>query len=132
RREKLAWIERFAAHVGVFSEIGRKREQSSRAWAKEIEEEVAAGAAKIVIEGREIGPVGQEIREDLVDELLSAHDPELLIFEALERYQQVWLIGRIGPNVNLANIRPADLLTLECFRRGLKEHTLLQMARARG
>jgi len=35
------------------------------------------------------------------------------------------MIKRFGPNVNLGNIPPTDLLTLESFRMGLKEHTLL-------
>jgi phosphosulfolactate synthase len=123
--EKLRWIERFAKHVEVFSEVGRKRGQVSYDWAKEIKDNLAAGARKIVIEGREVGPVGQEIRVDLVDHLLEIADSKLLVFEALERAQQVFLIKKIGPNVNLGNIRPADLLTVESFRRGLKEHTLL-------
>ena len=35
------------------------------------------------------------------------------------------MIKRFGTNVNLGNIPPTDLLTLESFRMGLKEHTLL-------
>jgi phosphosulfolactate synthase (CoM biosynthesis protein A) len=38
------------------------------------------------------------------------------------------LIKRIGCNANLGNILPKDLLTLESFRLGLKEHTLLHFA----
>ena len=36
-------------------------------------------------------------------------------------------LKKLGPNVNLGNIPPTDLMTLESFRRGLKEHTLLHI-----
>jgi phosphosulfolactate synthase len=129
RKEKLAWIEKFARHVEVYSEIGRKTGKEDDDWGVMIREDLAAGAKRIVIEGREIGPVGQEIRTDLVDELEKVAKTEQLIFEALERKQQVWLIQRFGPNVNLGNILPVDVLTLESFRQGLKEHTLLSSRR---
>jgi len=128
RTDKLRWIERFAAHVEVFSEIGGKTYRLSGPWERLVREELAAGAAKIVIEGREIGPPGEAFRAELVDGLVEAVPPSRLIFEALERAQQIWLVKRMGPNVNLGNIRPADLITLECFRQGLKEHTLLSTA----
>ena len=125
RRDKLHWIEKFSAHVEVFSEVGGKIVRQSHNWKQVIAEELAAGSRKIVIEGREIAPVGQDFRLEFLD-AVSAHGPlENLIFEAFERKQQVYLIKRFGPNVNLGNIPPTDLLTLESFRRGLKEHTLL-------
>jgi phosphosulfolactate synthase len=129
RAEKLRWIERFAAQGEVFSEVGGKIHSQALDWKRAVEEEISAGASKVVIEGREVGPVGKEIREDLVDLLVSSFGAKRLVFEALERYQQVWLIRKLGPNVNLGNIRLADVLTLESFRRGLKEHTLLHFGR---
>jgi phosphosulfolactate synthase len=125
RKDKLQWIERFAKHVEVFSEVGRKTGKEKNDWKSMLEEDFRAGARKVVIEGREIGPPGQEIRGDLVEELLQVTHADNMIFEALERPQQVWLIRHLGPNVNLGNILPPDLLTLESFRQGLKEHTLL-------
>jgi phosphosulfolactate synthase len=127
RVEKLKWIEQFAKHTQVFSEVGGKIVRQQHDWRKVIPEELSAGASKVVIEGREIGPVGQDIREEFVNTVLAAADPELLVFEAFERKQQVWLIKRLGPNVNLANIPPTEILTLESFRQGLKEHTLLHI-----
>lgn len=128
RDEKLRWIERFSAGGEVFSEVGGKITPKGLDWEKAIREELDAGASKVVVEGREVGPVGKEIRTDLVDMLVETFSIATLFFEALERYQQVWLIKRLGPNVNLGNILPKDLLTLESFRRGLKEHTLLHFA----
>ena len=125
RKDKLKWLEHFGKHVEVFSEIGGKIDRQNHDWAQVIREELAAGAHKIVVEGREIGPVGQDIRTEFVDEVVAATPLENLVFEAFERKQQVWMIKRFGPNVNLANIPPTDLLTLESFRLGLKEHTLL-------
>jgi phosphosulfolactate synthase len=125
RADKLHWIEEFAKHTHVFSEVGGKIVRQKHDWRKVIPEEFSAGAEKVVIEGREIGPVGQDVREEFVETVLQSADPETLVFEAFERKQQVWLIKRLGPNVNLGNIPPTDLLTLESFRRGLKEHTLL-------
>jgi phosphosulfolactate synthase len=127
RREKLRWIETFARHGQVFSEVGGKIERQSHDWKLAIAEELAAGSKKVVVEGRELGPVGQDIRLDFLETVLAATPLENLVFEALERKQQVFLIKRLGANVNLANIRPEDLLTLESFRLGLKEHTLLHV-----
>lgn len=125
RKDKLHWISQFARHVEVFSEIGGKINRQNHDWKTVIHEELDAGSKMIVVEGREIGPVGQEIRVEFVDTVLSATDPSKLVFEAFERKQQVYFIKRLGPNVNLGNIPPTDLMTLESFRRGLKEHTLL-------
>jgi phosphosulfolactate synthase len=133
-KDKLAWLERFAAVAEVFSEIGGKVTRHNKDWGPIIRDELAAGASMIVVEGREIGPVGEEIREDLVDSLVEiSGGHEKLVFESLERRQQLFFLRKLGVNVNLANIRPEDVLTLESFRRGLKEHTLLQTwKRARG
>lgn len=125
RRDKLRWIETFAGHTTVFSELGGKLAAHQLDWPTCVREDLAAGARYVVIEGREIGPSGREIRADLVDTVLQAAEPSKLVFEALERYQQIWLINRLGPNVNLGNIRADDLVVLECFRQGLKEQTLL-------
>jgi phosphosulfolactate synthase len=130
RADKLRWIEAFAAVGAVFSEVGGKVSPTRGEWKRMVREELAAGASMIVVEGREIGPTGQEIRADLITELVDAFGADVLVFEALERYQQVWLIKQLGPNVNLGNIRMADLMTVEAFRQGLKEHTLLDTARA--
>jgi len=135
RKDKLTWLERFGKHVEVFSEIGGKIERQKHDWGQVIREELSAGAHKIVVEGREIGPVGQDIRTEFVDTVVASTDVSNLVFEAFERKQQVWMIKHFGPNVNLGNIPPTDLLTLESFRLGLKEHTLLhthERTRAQG
>ena len=124
--DKLRWIERFAAVTDVWSEIGGKIALQVKDWREVYRQELAAGATMIVVEGRQVGPVGQPIREHFVDEMVEiAGDHRRLIWEALERTQQLFFLKKLGPDANLANIKTDDVLTLESFRRGLKEHTLL-------
>ena len=123
-KDKLKWLEKFSAHTHTFSEVGGKISPHNRNWKEVAFEEMTAGASMLVVEGREVGPVGEPIREDVVDTLLEAVGPEKLVWESLERKQQLFFLKKVGPNANLANIRMGDVLTLESFRRGLKEHTL--------
>lgn len=131
RADKLRWIEAFAATGRVFSEVGGKLAPAEGEWTQFVREELDAGAAKVVIEGREIGPRDREVRADLVARLVDAFGAENLVFEALERYQQVWLIRTLGTNVNLGNVRVPDVLMVETLRRGLKEQTLMAALGAR-
>lgn len=131
--DKLKWIERFAAVTEVWSEIGGKISLHVKDWGAVLRDEFAAGSKMIVVEGRQVGPVGQPIREHFVDELIDlAGGHQRLVWEALERTQQLYFLRKLGPNVNLANIKTDDVLTLESFRRGLKEHTLLTWPVQRG
>jgi len=47
-----------------------------------------------------------------------------LIWEAPQKNQQVYFILKIGPNANLGNIPPEDVISLESMRRGLRGDTL--------
>ena len=127
RPEKLAWIERFAKHVQVFSEVGGKLAQKKLDWKAAIAEELSAGAMKVVIEGREIGPPGGDTSTTFVDMIVAAAEPKQLVFEALERKQQIALIQHLGQNVNLGNIPVDQTMALECYRLGLKDRTMLVM-----
>jgi len=127
RAEKLSWIGRFAKHCEVFSEVGGKLARQSHDWKKIIAEELDAGAEKVVIEGREIGPVGGDLRVDFVEMICASADPKNLVFEALERKQQWSLIKLLGTNVNLGNIPIGEAMTVESYRLGLKDRTILQM-----
>jgi phosphosulfolactate synthase len=126
RAEKLHWIEQFSKHVDVFSEVGGKLARQDHDWKAIIGEELSAGSHKIVIEGREIGPVGGDLRTDFVQMICDCADPKDLVFEALERKQQWSLIKLLGPNVNLGNIPVAEVMTVESYRLGLKDRTILQ------
>jgi phosphosulfolactate synthase len=60
----------------------------------------------------------------LIDEIAHAVDPSRLVFEAPQKDQQVWFIERFGPDVNLGNIAPDDVLSLETLRLGLRSDTM--------
>jgi phosphosulfolactate synthase len=129
--EKLRLIERLAAEFTVFSEVGSKDAEEIMApyrWVEQIETELQAGAWKVIAEARETGTAGifradGEVRMGLIDEIAHAVDPGLLLFEAPRKEQQVWFIERFGPEVNLGNICPADVLSLETLRLGLRSDT---------
>jgi len=65
-----------------------------------------------------------EIRSGLIDESADQIPIEKLIFEAPQKEQQVWFIKKFGSNVNLGNIRPAEVIPLETLRLGLRGDTL--------
>lgn len=131
--EKLRHIERLARDFKVLSEVGSKDSEvvvAPSRWVKQIKEELEAGAWKVITEGRESGTVGLyrgsgEIRTGLIDEIESQIDTARLMFEAPQKAQQVWLIKHFGPNVNLGNIPPGEVIALETMRQGLRADTML-------
>jgi phosphosulfolactate synthase len=97
-------------------------------WVEQIEAELRAGAWRVIAESRETGTAGiyradGEVRMGLIDEIAHEVDPERLLFEAPRKDQQVWFIERFGPEVNLGNIPPPDVLSLETLRLGLRADT---------
>jgi phosphosulfolactate synthase len=125
-------VTRLSREFVVFSEVGSKDDQQIMApyrWVEEIEAELAAGAWKVIAEARESGTAGifrpdGEVRMGLIDEIAHAIDPGQLIFEAPQRAQQVWFLRRFGREVNLGNIAPEDVLSLETLRLGLRSDTM--------
>jgi phosphosulfolactate synthase len=131
--DKLALIRRLAGEgFTVLSEVGSKDDTKIMApyrWVEQIQAELEAGAWKVIAEARESGTVGifrhdGEVRQGLVDEIAHAIDPSRLLFEAPRKDQQVWFIERFGPDVNLGNIAPDDVLSLETLRLGLRSDTM--------
>ena len=114
------------------SEVGSKDNAEIMApyrWVEQIQAELEAGAWKVICEGRETGTAGiarpdGELRQGLIDEIAHAVDPAQIVFEAPQKDQQVVLIKRFGPDVNLGNIPPAEVLPLETMRLGLRNDTL--------
>ena len=130
-------ITRLAKEFTVFSEVGSKDSEEIMApyrWVEQIRAELEAGAWKVVAEARESGNAGiyrpdGELRMGLIDEIAHAVDPALLIFEAPRKAQQVWFLRRFGPDCNLGNIVPGDVLALETLRLGLRSDTALDFGR---
>jgi phosphosulfolactate synthase len=130
---KLEHISRLAQDFVVLSEVGSKDLATVIApyrWVEMIEAELRAGAWKVITEARETGTAGifrgdGEVRMGLIDEIVHAIDPNRLLFEAPQKAQQVWFIRKFGPNVNLGNIPPDEVIPLETLRLGLRADTLL-------
>jgi len=119
----------------VISEVGKKDGavdlDPELALAQAIQD-LVWGASKVIVEGRESGAgVGiydqhGNLKRDEMEVLCGGlFDPALLMWEAPHKSQQVDLIRRFGPGVNLGNIVPGDLIALEALRRGLRGDTLV-------
>jgi phosphosulfolactate synthase len=129
---KLELIARLARDFTVLSEVGSKDDTRIMApyrWVEQIQQELEAGAWKVIAEARESGTAGifradGEVRMGLIDEIAHAIDPDLILFEAPRKDQQVWFVRRFGPNVNIGNVAPADVLSLETIRLGLRSDTV--------
>lgn len=129
--EKCDYIAKLAKQVTVISEVGSKDATKIFApykWIQLMKAEIEAGSWKVIAEAREGGNVGiyrgtGEVREGLVDEILTQIPDERIIWEAPQKEQQVWFIKLIGTNVNLGNIAPAEVIPLETIRLGLRGDT---------
>ncbi len=137
RELKLELIARLAVDFTVLSEVGSKDDTGAITppyrWVEQMGEELGAGAWKVIAEGREAGTAGifrptGEVREGLIDEIVHGIDAARIMFDAPRKHQQVWFIRRFGPDVNLGNIAPEDVLPLETLRLGLRSDTF-DMAR---
>ena len=135
-QEKCKLIQKAKSHnFEVVSEVGSKDSEKDLQMpiAKRIEQielELVAGAFKVIIEARESGTTGifakdKSTRVDLLDSLVSAINVDNLIFEAPNSSQQASLILEFGNKVNLGNIAPEEVISLETYRLGLRSDTLL-------
>ncbi len=130
--KKLQIISSLSNEFRVFSEVGSKNPNSiipPYKWVKMINNELEAGAEKVICEARESGTVGVfrpngEIRSGLIDEITDQISIKNLIFEAPTKDQQTWFIKKFGTNVNLGNIKPQSVIPLETLRLGLRSDTL--------
>ena len=135
RERKLELIEELARDFTVLSEVGSKDTEVVYApyqWVDWIKEEQAAGAWKVITEAREGGTAGLfrptgEMRTGLVDEIVHEIAHEGLIFEAPTKASQAWFVNEFGPQVNLGNIPPDEVIPLETLRLGLRADTLKEM-----
>lgn len=137
---KSGYIRRCAEEFTVFSEVGFKDAGRSSALTPAelvdaVESELAAGAAKIITEARESGRSGicrpdGTPRPDLIEALLdSGVDLDRILFEAPTKDLQTHFIKLVGPNVNLGNVAPTDIIGLETLRLGLRSDTLTEFER---
>jgi phosphosulfolactate synthase len=66
-----------------------------------------------------------EVREGLVDEILTQIPAEKILWEAPNKSQQVFFIKLVGTDVNLGNIPSNEAIPLETLRVGLRGDTMV-------
>ncbi|WOK05755.1 phosphosulfolactate synthase [Imperialibacter roseus] len=128
---KCEYIRQLSGQVTVLSEVGSKDAAKiipPYKWIEQMQTELDAGAWKVIGEAREGGNVGLfrdsgEVRQGLVEEILTKIPFERIIWEAPQKTQQVWFIKLLGANVNLGNIAPQEVIPLETIRLGLRGDT---------
>jgi phosphosulfolactate synthase len=129
--EKCGYIEKLARHGTVLSEVGSKDVTNIMPpykWVELMRSELDAGASYVIAEARESGTVGiyrdsGEVRQGLVQEILTQIPAEKIIWEAPKKEQQYYFLQLVGCNVNLGNIAPAEVISLEAMRVGLRSET---------
>lgn len=129
--EKCGYIEKLTKYGTVLSEVGSKDAAHiipPYKWIELMRAELNAGSAYVIAEAREAGNVGiyrgsGEVREGLVQEILTQIPEEKIIWESPQKAQQLYFIELLGANVNLGNIAPSEMLPLETMRLGLRGDT---------
>ncbi|WP_113923331.1 phosphosulfolactate synthase [Cognataquiflexum aquatile] len=129
--KKCEYIEILSKDVTVLSEVGSKDAAKiipPYKWIEQMQSELDAGSWKVIGEAREGGNVGLfrdsgEVRQGLVEEILTKIPEDRIIWEAPQKEQQVWFVKLLGANVNLGNIAPNELIPLETIRLGLRGDT---------
>jgi len=129
--EKCGFIEKIAAFATVLSEVGSKDAEHiipPYKWIELMRAELNAGSTYVIAEAREAGNVGiyrgsGEVREGLVQEILTQIPGEKILWEAPQKAQQLYFIQLLGANVNLGNISPTEVIALEAMRVGLRGDT---------
>jgi phosphosulfolactate synthase len=135
REEKLELIAELAKDFTVLSEVGSKDssvEFTGDEWTTWMREELAAGAWKVIAEAREGGTAGiftggGDMRAELIEEIGSGVGLDDVIWEAPTKAAQAWFIKAFGPEVNLGNIPPEEVIPLETLRLGLRADTLKEV-----
>jgi phosphosulfolactate synthase len=135
RERKLELIADFARDFTVLSEVGSKDssvEYSIAEWTQWLNEELEAGAWKVITEAREGGTAGifdssGGMRTELITDIAGAVGPANIVFEAPTKAAQAWFVKQFGPSVNLGNIPPDEVIPLQTLRLGLRGDTLKEV-----
>ncbi len=128
---KCDYIKDLKQMVTVVSEVGSKDATNIMApyqWIELMQAELEAGSRYVIAEARESGNIGiyrdsGEVRQGLVQELLTKIPAEKILWEAPQKAQQTWFIKLLGSNVNLGNIQTNEVIPLETLRLGLRSDT---------
>lgn len=131
-KEKARYIRELSKEFTVLSEVGSKDSEKiipPFRWVELIQSDLDAGSWKVICEARESGTVGLyfgsgEARAGLIDEIVAKVDPADLIFESPQKAQQVYMVQKLGSEVNLGNIASNEVIALETLRLGLRGDTM--------
>lgn len=117
----------------VVCEVGKKMPEAdfgAKEYNRLMKKYLSAGAEKVILEARESG-VSVGIMDDQgnpkilkMNEVLDGINPEKVIFESPLKSQQVFFLKQFGPETNLGNIHPSDVISVETLRRGLRGDTI--------
>ncbi len=129
--EKCGYIEKLTKYGIVLSEVGSKDAAHiipPYKWIQQMTAELEAGSTYVIAEAREAGNVGiyrgtGEVREGLVQEILTQIPGEKILWEAPQKAQQLYFLELVGCNANLGNIAPIEVIPLEAMRIGLRGDT---------
>ncbi len=129
--KKCELIHKLSKDFKVISEIGSKDESltiEDDKWISYMKKELEAGSWKVIAEAREGGNVGMfetngDIKGKLIKNISKEIDISNILWEAPLKKQQIWFINEFGANVNLGNISPNSIISLECLRLGLRGDT---------
>jgi len=134
---KSEYVAELSKDFKVISEVGSKdrvhsENMAPNKWIEYIKDDISAGAILVTLETRESGHGGicradGELRYGLIEEILTCGiDSNLLLFEAPSLELQSYFVRRLGPEVNLGNIPPLDIVGLETIRLGLRSDTFME------
>jgi len=118
----------------VLTEVGKKDKAKSlpvKSMVNQLKSDIKNGAGLVIIEARESGKNISIYEEDgsvntgKFEKLYKGigNWEENILWEAPLKKQQVFMIKKFGPNVNLGNINAGEVNSLETLRRGLRGDT---------
>lgn len=133
--EKLECIASLSRDFEVLSEIGSKVkgvELSNELWVSHMKTELESGAWKVIAEARESGTIGiyqsdGSANRALIDDIMKEISVNDVLWEAPNKAQQTMFIQLVGPNVNLGNIAPGEVVSLEALRCGMRGDTFFDV-----
>lgn len=129
--KKCEYISILSKDYTVLSEVGSKEEGviiHPARWINMMQNELQAGAFKVIAEARESGTVGifhknGSAHTMLINRIVNKVKIENIIWETPQKGQQVYFLKLFGCNVNLGNIGVDDVIPLETLRLGLRGDT---------
>jgi phosphosulfolactate synthase len=131
---KLDYIRKLSKEFKVISEVGSKKKDvvySPDQWVKMMSSELSAGSVKVIAEARESGTTGiynedGSTNNELISSISKNIGLDNVLWEAPMKSQQAWFIKEFGANVNLGNIAPNEIISLEALRNGVRGDTFFQ------